>query len=309
VLKLVCPACLKSVAVPDEAAGQETPCPECGKPFPVPARYHPVVAPARVAPPSDPAPSHALPIPQLQAAPPATALLAGYTRSRGLTIAPGAVAWLPAVCLTLIVLLTFTPWVGVYLKGHAIYSQGAWRAITGNPQRDIALEEYLLKDVPPPSISDRTRSDWPIMLPYILAVLLACGLAGAERLQGERISAGISRLVPTIWPHRHSVIAALAGAALLLLAIEAARGFGLERAVEEAVSEKFEAARSAAATPGELAKVEFYQNQELAKYGLEHTGWFCAVLGLHVLALLALLGRVGLERRGNKPPPRLVIQY
>ncbi|MDB5307570.1 MAG: hypothetical protein JWO38_1772, partial [Gemmataceae bacterium] len=43
-IKLLCPNCMKTVSVPDDAAGKETSCPECGKPFAVPARYNPVVA-------------------------------------------------------------------------------------------------------------------------------------------------------------------------------------------------------------------------------------------------------------------------
>jgi hypothetical protein len=101
----------------------------------------------------------------------------------------------------------------------------------------------------------------------------------------------------------------LAGAALLLIAAEAARGFGLERAVNAAVAEKFAADRKAAVLPGDLDKVDFRQNLELAKYNLERTGWFCLAICLHVVALLAMLAKLGLERRGAKPPPRIVIQY
>src|SRR5437868_1794051 len=42
-MKLFCPHCLKPITVPDEAAGTDTTCPECGKSFPAPARYNPVV--------------------------------------------------------------------------------------------------------------------------------------------------------------------------------------------------------------------------------------------------------------------------
>lgn len=310
-LKLLCPHCMKSVSVPDDSASKETPCPACGKSFPVPTRYMPVVAPAAVPPPPTPAvspmpepvPSHPLPIPHT------TPLLpVGYTRSRGITISPCVVAWTPVICLTIILLLTLTPWVGVFPSGHPVYTQGAWRAITGWPTRDFRFEDLLVNDLPPPSISDRTPSDWLIMLPYLLVLILACVLAWAERLENNK-SAFVSRRVPTLWPYRNSVIAILAGAALLLLAIEATRGFGLERAMDAAVAEKFAEARKEAKNPGDVDKVNFRQAQELAKYGLERTGWFCAVVVLHVLVLLAMLGRLALERRGNKPPPRIVVQY
>jgi hypothetical protein len=243
------------------------------------------------------------PLPPL--APP-NLLPAGYTRSRGITISPAVVAWIPAVSLALILLLTLTSWVGVYSgEEHPVYTQGAWRAISGYPKQSIQLEEFLLKDLPPPSIYDRTRSDWVIMVPYLLALILALVLAWAERIN----SRGVQARIPSLWPYRHAIIAGFAGAALILLTVEATRGFGLERALDSAVADKFEAERKNADTPGEQKKVDFHQRQELAKYDLERTGWFDLVLCLHVLAMLALLARVGLERHGNRPPPRIVVQY
>ncbi|HXD88779.1 MAG TPA: hypothetical protein VN641_19975 [Urbifossiella sp.] len=303
-LKLLCPHCLKSVAMPDESAGQEAPCPECGRSFPIPARYRPTVAPAAPTVPlplsPEPLPSHPLPIPlPASAVPPA-----GYTRSRSITISPCVVAWTPAVALAIIVILTFAPWVGVY--PGPVYTQGAWRAITGYPKRDPQLERLLPKDLPPPSIEDRTHSDWLVMLPYVLMLILATALAWIERLEAHERRTGIPRRLPLFWPHRQAIIAAFASLALLFLAIQTARGLGLERALDAAVREKFEAARAAASDPRE---VNFDQALEFARDGLERTGWFYLAWCLHIVVLLAILGRAGLKRRGNKLPPRLMIQY
>lgn len=310
-LKLLCPNCMKSVSVPDDAAGKDAPCPECGKPISVPARYYPVVGPTPMPPvPLPPPPNIAGSTSSVFAPnsppPEALALPTGYIRARGFTISPCVVAWIPAVSLSLILVLTLVPWVGVYPGGHPVYTQSAWRAITGRPTQSFQLEELLLKELPAPSVYVRTSPDWLIMLPYILALLLAVALAWAERLNPPVVS----KRLPGLWPYRIPILAVLAITTLLLLVTEATRGFGLERAMESAVNDKFEATRQAAgASPGDPRKIDFSQQRELAMYGLERTGWFCLVLCLHVLAVLAILGRFGLERRGSKPPPRIVLQY
>ena len=312
-LKLFCPHCLKPVSVPEDSAGKDAPCPECGKAFPVPSRYNPIVS----AMPPPVVPSPAMPIPVEAVAsptppaplPPSPSLPTGYTHSRSFTISPCVVAWIPAVALTAILLLTLTPWVGVYPGATAVYTQGAWRSITGRPTRNFQNEDLMLKELPAPSVYDRTVSDWLIMLPYIIALLLAIVLAWAERLEARGTSTGLPKRFPALWPFRHLVIAGFVGAALLLLTLEATRGFGLERAMHAAVTDKFETQHRDAKTPGDHDRIEYLQGKELAGFGLERTGWFCLVLSLHVLAVLAMLGRAGLERRGNKAPPRIVLQY
>ena len=307
-LKLLCPHCYKSVSIPETAAGTDVPCPDCGKPFPIPVKYNPTVGPAPIPvplpPPPPPVVSEPLPVPVLD--PAAASLPAGYTHSRGFTISPCVVAWIPAVALTAILLLTLFPWVELTSRGHAVYTQGAWRSITGRPTRDIELEDLMLKQLPPPSLYDRTPADWYIMLPYLFVLLLAVAVAWANRLDAE----AVARRIPALWPFRHGLLAGLAGAALLLIAIEMTRGFGLERALTSAVSKKFAEQREKAGNvAGEQKKIDFYESQEIAKYGLERTAWLCVAMSLHVFVLLAMLGQIGLARRGNKPPPRIVIQY
>jgi hypothetical protein len=302
VLKLFCPHCYKNVMLPESAAGTEAPCPSCGLAFPIPAKYLPAVDAAPVTVPVPPPE----PPPKPPTLPEAPSIPAGYTHSRGITLSPAVVAWVPAVALTAVFLLTFFPWVELPSRGPSVYTQGAWRSISGRPTRDFQFEDMVLKDLPPPSLYDRTPADWYIMLPYLFVLLAAVAIAWADRLD----AAAVERLIPTLWPHRHVLQAGLAVAAFLLLSIEAARGFGLERALNSAVSEKFAEPREKAGNlPGEQKKIDYQESQELAKYGMERTTAFCLAMGLHLLVPLAMLATIGLNRRGNKPPPRIAIQY
>src|SRR5207248_3338451 len=152
-------------------AGREVTCPSCGKPFDVPARYNPSVLgePARVpppppaytpsapvtvprppepsamstavppdrplppglVPPAPPAYAPAAPV-AAPAAAPALGVPAGYAHERGVVISPQAVAWLPAVLLMATLICTCFPWVGTYLGGYPVDSQGPWRATFGS---------------------------------------------------------------------------------------------------------------------------------------------------------------------------------
>lgn len=324
-ITLVCPHCLKSVSVADAAAGTTAPCPSCGKDFPVPARYTPVVADDR-----PPAPPPAVPDPAPPAGyvPPAAAPLeappppepavpgvpAGYTRSVGFGLSPKVLAWVPAVCLSLVLVLTLFQWVGSHVGGYTVYSQNAWRSLTGGSGPYNPLQAQLKKLAPwTADVANKVPSDWPLMLPFLVCLLLALVVAWAERA----VAAVDRRKLPpslewvaAVWPYRIPLLAGLATAALLLLLIQTASGFGLERAMRRAVAEQSaEARQKNAGNAAALDEIEFNDDLELARVNLERTTWLYLVILLHLVVVLAMVGRAGLERRGDKPPPRVVVQY
>lgn len=351
-VKLVCPNCMQTVAVPDDAAGKDASCPGCGTVFAVPARYNPVVAaagPPLASGPSSPAP-HSVPServpmssvptdrpppppglvppaypppgtqlePRLPPEPPVPSAPAGYTRSFALSLSPRVLAWIPAVCLSAIFILSFFPWVGSYVGGTSVYSQTAWRAAFGGQQsrvwQNVALADLMKRTAGwPGDVLDRTPSDWLLLLPYLLAVFVAVLIAWAERMMADLDR---TRLPPRLrwasgaWPYRIPIVAGLATLALLLLLIQLSRGFGLERAFEQTVSERFAAERQAnASSPQAQAAIDYKEKEELARYKLEHTTWLYLALILNILVVLAMVARSWLDRRGNKPPPRIVVQY
>jgi hypothetical protein len=269
--------------------------------------------PPGLVPPAYPSPSTQLE-PPLPPAPPVPPVPAGYTRSHGLSLSPTALAWVPAVGLTLILFLTFFNWVGMYVGGHPVVSQNPWRMVSGNPTRNHRLEELVKKQEGWPLDQILNKVHWDKLTPpYLLMLLVGFVLAWAERmvatLDRNRLPPAL-RWVATVWPYRLPVLAALATVAFLLLAIQMVSGFNLEGAVKEVVSERFaEERKQAAGNPSALEKVEFKEGQELARYNLERTSWLWLALLLNLLVVVAMLARSGLERRGNRPPPRIVIQY
>jgi hypothetical protein len=337
-MKQVCPHCLKSVSVPEDAAGKELNCPECGKSFPAPARYNPVVsAPPPAAPvpvpappvaPAAPAPGPVAPAaytppppglvptaPAPPAAPPEAP--PGYTKSFAITLSPRVLAWLPAVCLSVAFLLTFFPWVGSYFGDNAVYSQGPWRMVVGSVSRDFSLEAVASEKIKGfGAWLDSLPSNWELMLPFLLLLFAAALLAWADHLMvapppPNRLPPPL-RGITTMWPHRAAILFGLAAMSLVLVLSQAARGFGMESAVRQAVKNSpqlLEARQKAGGSTADQAKVDMMEQQKLDEYRVRRTTWFYLGVGFDVLAVVGLAARAGLARRGNKPPPRIVVQY
>ncbi len=334
-MRLMCPNCLAMVNLPDEAAGTDAPCPRCGKPFAAPARYDPVVAVERTIPPVptapvttppavEPAPMSSGPIPapppglvplneqspNAAAAPPLPTPPAGYAHSRGVTFSPRVVAWVPAVGLLAILLLTPFSWAGLYPGGYAAYTQSPWQALFGSFSRDIGLEYVLHAEAP---LTERVRSDWELMLPYLLGLFAAALIAGADRALRHNTAVTLPRRVARLqkaWPYRATILVALAGLLLLLLGAQLAAGFGLERAARKYAAEQAAADRQKAGiTAPKPIEVEVQDDQALARYRLRNTTWLDVAVLLHVAVLAALILHFVLERRADRPPPRVVLQY
>ena len=340
--EVTCPSCLKPFEVPARyhPAVLADPVPPAARPAEAAASAPPAVAPAPTpvrapeppamspeppptlpdrpapppgfVPPAPPAPAY--PAGAGPTAAPAVPAVAGYTHARGITISPNAVAWLPAVFLAVILFLTFLDWVGSYVGGTAVYSQNAWRAVSGSPYQNLRLETMMKQDAAwPTEVFNKMTSDWKIMVPYLLALFLTTAFAWGDRLIGTVDRAHTPRQLgwlAGIWPHRSAILAGLAVLTLVLILVQSGVGFGLERAMRQVVSESFAEKRQAAAgKQADLDRVAFQEDEAMARFKLERTTWFELVIVLHVLVVLAILLRAWLARRGDRPPPRLVLHY
>jgi hypothetical protein len=326
--KLFCPSCMKPVSVPDDFAGREVTCPSCGKVFDAPAKYTPTVlgepgsqfsstpeapkmSPDVTAERSAPVPPPPVP-PGLVPAMPAAAtaappMPAGFTRARGISFNPRVIAWLPAILLTITFLCTFAAWVGMYLGGYAVYSQGPWSAMVGALNPNPPLIEKMPAQA---NWMQHFNSDWELMVPYLLVLILATALALSDRGLSTFDPRRVFPPLAGIWEWRKLLILILAATAFALAFTHVLNGFGLERAVRKTVHDQFAKEREEAVGNRAMqATVEYKEDQELAKYNLERTSFLYIALLCNLLAVVSMLVHTGLERRGYKPPPRLVIQY
>jgi hypothetical protein len=345
VVKLICPKCMKPVTIPDDFTGQEFTCPACGNAFDVPAKYTPAVLsdtvpipagalqaaitsaqtrdqPATSAEATDHLPQGAAPtapaVPALSgmhASPPpvpsaalATPTPAGYTKSVGITIAPKVVAWLPAAFLTILFFCTLFSWIASSLGGNSVYWQSPWRAIGGW----VGKDPILLQSMPGDSNwVAQTPMDWLLMLPFVLCLLVALVLAWAERLVHGLDTRRVPPQLAKVWEWRKVAIAVLSSIALFFMLIQVSTGFGMERAIRKVVHDEPALAKVRDEAKDARAKdaVAIKEESELAKYNMGRTIWQDLGLTCNVLAILTMLLSIQLDRRGDKPPPKLMLHY
>lgn len=302
-MNISCPYCQKILTVPEQFAGQQMKCPLCEGAFTVPAMSAagsasaevyslgpppppnppPEIAPAEslstsasTPPKSRPTPSDRQSDRKSEPTDKPTVPPAGYQGTLTLWISPRVVSWIAPAALTLTFFLLFFPWVGTY--------------------------QTLGEDSSP-----TTRTGWgigfgPDWTPegafYVLTVLLTLGLTAAQMLE-PLIGVQLPKWAKRFWPYRTVLVSALALVAFLLLTIQLVNGFGLEQAIQ----------RPALKEVGLGAAGSKVDENLLARLTAYRTIWLRLTFVCHVIALAGLALDSYLQRRGNRPLPRIELHW
>lgn len=296
-MRQLCPYCGKLVDLPVDAAGREVPCPACQRSFAVPKAYAPTVSvddkpplPPGLVPPSGPeinAPAHG--------------------SEAGIVISARKMNWLGPIALTiaLVSALAFS-WVGSFPGGIRVFSQSPldalFAAFTGSSFDTLQADEKAIRE----------NIQWNgLLLPFFLALLAATALAWLTVIYPQPTVTTVP--APLAWlvafhPRRHFFLIVLTTIALIFILIQCWRGFGLESAVHRIAQTRNSEALNAATTPYEIQKVEIRIGQEIGHFCLQDT--LASRIGVWalILGLAFLLIRWWLDRRGDKPEPRLILR-
>jgi hypothetical protein len=291
----------------------------------------PSVAPATPvaeSPPS-PAPLAAAPSPAVDGPPvpqPAPAPSIGYTRAWRITFEPTVLQWIPAASVVLIFILQlFFPWVGVYPGGVPAAWQGPWGAAFGaEPAHEKDLDRLFqigsTEETNPNSDNELLVIPRPgvnllmifYLLPFFLLTLVVTVGVLVVSLGQVKLPPSLDKLLQLRW----TLVAGLNVVTFLFLALQLILGFSLENTYKERVSEELarrEKARKEAKGEKE-AKAEsrpklYLEAVEMRKLEeLRRTFWLKLAVFLHLLAIVAALVMAWIEKRTNRPPPRLVLE-
>lgn len=329
-IRQICLNCYKMTELPDEAAGTQTTCPNCGKPLDVPPKFTPGVATGggvtsvpSVNPPPEPsvAPTPAstppfAPPPGLTP-PPGTVLPnqgpppgpSDYTGRFGFSLNPIWLVWVPLGCLVLAFVLSFFPLAKLAPGGYTVITQHAWDAAFGDYSGTVPeLDEW--KKLESSLVENRLRWDGLIIL-YLLLLIPTILLAVIERFVEPETTKlpGPLLWIPKVSPYMLYALCGLSVLLFLLLFLGSIRGFGLERAVGELAQAKYQEQLDKNPAGTELRKINIQIGQESARYAPRQTVWVNLLLALHVLALLALLARLWLNSRPTRVFPRIGLQW
>jgi hypothetical protein len=331
-MRLICPNCQQAVTIPDSDAGKTVTCPNCAHAFPAPQLYSTPAYEPSVPLPPPPAPSYTPALPLAVKTEPATAPTTsangsaappppptttpaadtpahpvtpeGYAHLRSVALSRKVCEWLVPACLTLIFLLTFFKWVGLYPAGYAAYTQNAWQALFGSMSVDPVSEKslHLEKD-----FDERLRASmW--LLPYLILVTFAFALTWGDRVV-KILNLKMPGVVAGIWKMRPALLSACAGLTIFFIIAQTVAGFGLEKAVTSKIEANFKEERDAAKTPEEIQKVEMDMARVKGSYHVRDTIWLTFTIILHFVALAAIIGETMLIHRGQKPPPRVGVMW
>ena len=340
-IRQICLNCYKTVELPDDTAGKDTPCPNCGKPISVPPKYAAGVAEggglSTAPPPAPPVPPTPSPGPKPGASkmsadpsvppglkveslpPPPLPPADGLTRGFGFALSPTWLDWVPVGCVLLAFFLTFFPWVEMKLGGYSVMTQNGWETVfasRGETMPDGPEWKRLDEGLAGKSDSDRynaavLRSDWLVLL-YLLALILLVVLLAAERVVRDPAAfpptAGMTFL-PPLWKWRLAVLGVLAVLVFLLVILQSFGGFGLQRSIDNFA--KYDVKEKLANNPTEKDKREAWvkAGQISGAFPVHQTLWLNLLLVLHAVAVVALAGRFWLDSRGPKSPPRLDVRW
>jgi hypothetical protein len=282
------------------AAGQTTPSPVSNVPQPQ--------APL---PPLPPFPSTTAPRERAASEPPKGAETTGHARSIGFSISPEIIQWVAPVCLGIAVFLTFFSWNGAFPGGHAVYTQGPWRAMFGHIDTDPVGEKVLhMNPVKAPEGKTRLEDDVHMnlmMFVYLLLLLGTFALAVFFTLL-PNLSIQVPPNIRQVEPWRMLIVAGLALFLLLILGLESARGFGLENALKErAAADNKEQIENP--TEEDVKKSEIKEGQFLGSLNVRHTLALDLEFWMLLVAAVGAAATFVINRRTDRPTPRVEFRW
>jgi hypothetical protein len=261
-------------------------------------------SPVSKAPPPPAAPPAPAPTPRTSAAPkPAPG---GYAHARAWTLDPRVVPWIAPVCLLLVFIMSFFPWVGVYYSGYGVITQSAWGAAFGGYTVDDTYEFHSTWDKNTP---DKDKPGVEVLMIFFLllgllpAVLLALLVVALPQIKHNfEMPPGVEVLEPWRW----LAVTGTVLVALLFLFLQAVTSFSIEAKSREKVA----AASKGQATASEAKWLAIQEGMTAPASGLRRTGYLRMSFVLLVFAALGAATAHWLEHRGaGRPLPRVEVMW
>lgn len=319
-MRLLCPACSEPIIIADELAGRSTNCPLCLAPITIPPLYSSGASSSTgdfgrgegMHRPDDVRRDEAGSPSEPEGSPDADSA----DRRISIPLSSDIARWIAPVLLGIVVLLTlFFDWNGAFPGGHAVYTQGAFRALFGRIYIDPDGENvFKANPVKPPEgqvpLKDQVRSNLLLLL-IIPLIFLTFGAAVLVAASPEQV---MRRLPPALQPWlawKTLLVAALAGATFVLLAIQSLRGFGLENAIRENARAEVERTQKLPDYPSEsdFKRREILEGSLVGRFQVRQTTALKFVLVLLFLSVAASLYSYGLADRRGPAAPRLELRW
>lgn len=225
----------------------------------------------------------------------------GIKPRRGIILRADVVRWIAPACLALNFFLFFFPWVGVYIGGTVFGGNMLARQAGGGiafgltpTRQDENKYSYLTS----------TSSDALLILYFLVLLVgfIAVIALGAMSFGPPDFRRMLPPAVSQVLVWRTMAIMVISALAFFFVELHHLFiGFSFESLAAASAPALFREVQDAAkgTTLGDALFAPLVQR----------TGWFSLVVSLNWLALLGALTDLWLERRGQRPPPRLLLEW
>jgi hypothetical protein len=220
------------------------------------------------------------------------------------TIRKDVVRWLAPVALFLAFVLSFFTWLAAAPNGTVIYAQNGWQAMRGGFSVDLLGDEVLAKE----RVLNESGgvSGWLLLYLVVLVITTIFVI-------GDLVLTLLDLTVPDVfkplWPHRGVLAVGLTALLLIALAPPAFSAFGLESAAVAAAEKEVPPLSTkpdgSPPTTKELQLRDVRRDVAVASFAVRRTGWFHLVVLFQLTALVGAAMTLWLDRRGDRPEPRL----
>jgi hypothetical protein len=225
------------------------------------------------------------------------------------TLNPQILPWVAPICLILVFVLSFFPWVGRYYGGYGVITQSAWGAAFGSSSVDEVYdnkthwdEETKPEEKPGVSV---------LMIFFLIVGLLpavAVGLAAAAlpRLKSQfKLPPGLVLAEPWRW----LIVTGVTAVALLFLFLQMVTSFSIESRTRDQVA-KAAAQGRVGANAIDSKWIDIEEGKELAGSGLRRTFYLRLSFLLLIIAVAGAAATHWLENRGpDRSLPRFEILW
>ncbi len=233
----------------------------------------------------------------------------GYVHVRSRRLNPKVVAWTAPAAMVLVFLLTFFPWVGMYPGGEQVAKQNGWQAAFGGHTVDRVYEglaswERLREGEGEQRVAKVPASG--VLIVFVLVLIVAVvATVGACVVESDPRRFQLPPALSLLWPRRHFLVSGLALLLFLLLVLELLKGFPIENKTAAVVDRVFAAQRAEIKSDDGQRRKALQEGETLSAYNLQRTTWLRLTVLLLLVAVVASLLDYWLQRRGNRPLPRV----
>ena len=204
-------------------------------------------------------------------------------------------------------ILLFFSWNGLYPGGYGVYTQNGWQAIGGWFHSDPAGNEELGEL--DKHLKENIHASWLVLL-FILLLLASLVLAIGS-MAAPHVRAKLHPQLQPLLQWSAALVSLFSLVALILLILQLFVGLGLENAAQRYVDNKPDVKdrHDRVKTPEENEKYLIYRGEQLGALQVRRTTWLCLEVILNIIALIGAALEFWLSRRGNRPLPRIELQW